>query len=290
LPPLCSGRGLRCTQTRRIFTCSALALSGTFETAPQLPIVGHIGECCLHPGTVRMTCSWSELISPRRSARLLLPPCTTHQPPVSLPSHPFSTPSPPSAGPTASCSSVDYPHFSPQNARVDFLLWMHYLAVSPPIGRRLHMATGSGAQLKTAVKTPATTRSARTLFALVVGPSTLSVVPDLWLGTAGPPVPIAKGQTSWTRGQVSAFDRSGAVGYCSGRPHCRAALQPYGVRRSSRPSSGLFPHAFGVCHKCPNVRRRLWCAAFAAGLVGCGVSQYSYLAILLPEYFASRLV
>jgi OFA family oxalate/formate antiporter-like MFS transporter len=125
----------------------------------------------------------------------------------------------------------------------------------------------------------------RTLFACVVG-LTLSVVPIFCSGTAVLLVPIAK-DTSWTRGQVSALIAAGLLGIAVGAPIVGRLIQRYGVRRVILVSSVAFPatllclsyaQMFGVAVVC----------GFAAGLVGCGVSQYSYLAIL-PKYFDRRL-
>jgi len=125
----------------------------------------------------------------------------------------------------------------------------------------------------------------RTLFACVVG-LTLSVVPIFCSGTAVLLVPIAK-DTSWTRGQVSALIAAGLLGIAVGAPIIGWLIQRYGVRRVVLVSSVAFPATLLCLSYAPIFGVAVVCG-FAAGLVGCGVSQYSYLAIL-PEYFDRRL-
>jgi MFS transporter, OFA family, oxalate/formate antiporter len=125
----------------------------------------------------------------------------------------------------------------------------------------------------------------RALFACVVG-LTLSVVPVFTSGTAVLLIPITK-ETSWTRGQVSALIAAGLFGIAVGAPIIGGLIQRYGARRVIIASSIAFPAAllylsFATTFDAGLVR------AFAAGLTGCGVSQYSYLAIL-PGYFDRRL-
>jgi len=125
----------------------------------------------------------------------------------------------------------------------------------------------------------------RVLLACVVG-LTISVVPVFTSGTAVLLIPITK-ETSWTRGQVSTLIAAGLLGIAVGAPIIGWLIQRYGARRVIIASSIAFPAAlvylsFATTFDAALVR------AFAAGLTGCGVSQYSYLA-LLPAFFDRRL-
>jgi MFS family permease len=125
----------------------------------------------------------------------------------------------------------------------------------------------------------------RTLLACVVG-LTISVVPIFSSGTAVLLIPIAK-ETSWTRGQVSALIAAGLFGIALGAPIIGRLIQRHGARWVVIISSIAFPATL-VCLSFATQFGIALMFAFAAGLVGCGVSQYSYLAVL-PDFFDRRL-
>jgi MFS family permease len=125
----------------------------------------------------------------------------------------------------------------------------------------------------------------RTLFVCVVG-LTIGVVPIFSSGTAALLIPITK-ETSWTRGKVSALIAAGLLGIAVGAPIVGRLIQRYGARRVIIVSSVAFPVTLLCLSFAPTFGVAVVCG-FAAGLAGCGVSQYSYLTVL-PEFFDRRL-
>ncbi len=115
---------------------------------------------------------------------------------------------------------------------------------------------------------------------------TISVVPIISSGTAVLLIPISK-DTAWTRGQVSALIAAGLLGIAAGAPIVGRLIQRHGVRRVVILSSIAFPATLFCLSFAPTFGVAL-ALGFAAGLVGCGVSQYSYLAVL-PHFFDRRL-
>jgi MFS transporter, OFA family, oxalate/formate antiporter len=114
----------------------------------------------------------------------------------------------------------------------------------------------------------------------------VSVVPILSTGMATLMIPIAQ-DTGWSRGDVSTLLAAGLAGLALGAPLVGQLIQRVGARPVIIASSVLFPLsllAFSTAHSFPIALA----LAAALGIVGAGVSHYSYIA-LLPYYFNKRL-
>jgi OFA family oxalate/formate antiporter-like MFS transporter len=127
-------------------------------------------------------------------------------------------------------------------------------------------------------------RSAITLIACV-GLST-SVVPVFAAGTAVLLTAISK-ESGWTRGEVSSLIAAGLIGIAIGAPLVGRLIGTYGARRIVLSATIAFPLSL-LLFSSSGTLGMASALAFIVGMVGSGVSQYSYLPVL-PFYFDRRL-
>src|ERR1700691_5521557 len=128
-------------------------------------------------------------------------------------------------------------------------------------------------------------RPALTLIACVIGLAT-SVVPVFAAGTAVLLTSISK-ESGWTRGEVSSLIAAGLIGIAIGAPVVGRLIDAYGARRIVIIATIVFPLSIFLFSFSGTLGTAL-ALAFMVGMVGSGVSQYSYLPVL-PLYFDRRL-
>jgi len=128
-------------------------------------------------------------------------------------------------------------------------------------------------------------RPALTLIACVIGLAT-SVVPVFAAGTAVLLTSISK-ESGWTRGEVSSLIAAGLIGIAIGAPVVGRLIDAYGARRIVIIATIVFQPSILLFSFSGTLGTAL-ALAFVVGMVGSGVSQYSYLPVL-PLYFDRRL-
>jgi MFS transporter, OFA family, oxalate/formate antiporter len=128
-------------------------------------------------------------------------------------------------------------------------------------------------------------RSVLALIACVIGLAT-SVVPIFAIGSAVLLTSISK-ESGWTRGAVSSLIAAGLIGIAIGAPVVGRLIDSYGARRIVVIATIVFPLSL-LLFSFSETFEMAMALAFIVGMVGSGVSQYSYLTVL-PLYFDRRL-
>jgi MFS transporter, OFA family, oxalate/formate antiporter len=128
-------------------------------------------------------------------------------------------------------------------------------------------------------------RALYTLGACVIG-LVVSVIPVLAIGTSVLLTSIAK-TTGWSRGSVSGLMAAEMMGVALGAPIVGIFIDRFGAKRVVEVSAVLFPLSLVALSYAPNFGAALGLGTLA-GVVGAGVSQYSYLTAL-PYFFDKRL-